>query len=370
MRSDSTVVALLIHHFSSLIFKDTGPSSAQAQNLFSYVVVKHSLPHSLWFVQCPKLPLFLLLGLYAVCLLVLLQSLPLWLDEILNVIASTKPTLAGLIQYVPQNSGAVPLGYLVQRLSFHLFGFSEFSARIPSALSSVAAAYGVFVLAQRVRLRSPLGAVVLFCILPMQWRYALEGRPYAMALALTIWSCVAFLDLIHGPAVLRCVLYSLVVTAALYTNPYASFVPMAHLAWVLWHWSAFRKAALLACAANVLAALLFLPWFLYARHAWIVSIPPNGHTGAVKAAELIARELVGAGYLGTALLLLLAIAGWRKQVSADARNASFLAACVLVPIPLILTGNAVFHYFLAARQFIFVLPPLCLLAATGLYAHR
>ncbi len=287
-----------------------------------------------------------------------------WLDEILDVISSTKPTISGLIQYVPQNAGGVPLGYLVQRLSFQLFGVTEFSARLPSALSSVAAAYGVYLLAKRTGIWSPLAAVMLFCILPMQWRYAMEGRPYAMALALSVWSSVVFLHFMNGPIISVGLLYLLLVTAALYTNPYSFFVPVAHIAWMLLYSARSVKVKLLACAAALGAGLLFLPWYLYARHTWIVSVPLNGHTSAVKSVELIARELVGAGYFGTFLMLGLATAGWRRNPS------SFLATCALVPIPLVFAGNAMFHYFLAARQFVFVLPPLCLLAANGLYANR
>jgi mannosyltransferase len=315
-------------------------------------------------MQHPKLPILLLLGCYAACLLALLPHLSLWLDEILNVIGSTNPTLKGLLEFVPQNAGAVPLGYLVQRLSFQLLGVSEFSARLPSALSSVAAAYGVFLLAHQVASARPLAAVVLFCILPMQWRYALEGRPYAMALALSVWSSVVFLDLIRTPSIHRALLYGLVVTAALYTNPYSFFVPLAHIVWLLLDRQGPLTVKLLACAGIAGAAILFLPWYLYARHTWNASVPPNGHTGAGKALELMARELVGAGYFGTFLILALAATGWRKYPS------SFLAMCVLVPIPLVFAGNAIFHYFLAARQFLFVLPPLCLLAANGLHANK
>jgi len=304
-------------------------------------------------------PLFLTLAVYALCLLLLLPHLSLWLDELLNIIGSTKPTLSSLIKYVPQNSGAAPLGYLVQRLSFQLIGVSEFSARLPSVVSSLAAAAGMFALAQRLGMRRPLAAVVLFCVLPMQWRYALEGRPYAMALALSIWATFFFLQQ-------RMLLYALAITAGLYTNPYSFFLPAAHLLWLLRNAPRRLPHPLLAAST---AALLFLPWYLYARHTWATSVPAQGQTAPLKAVELIARELVGAGYIGTALVLLLAHIGWKRCHAEDPARASFLAACLLVPFPLVLAGDAFFHYFLAARQFLFVLPPLCLLAAFGIHAQ-
>jgi hypothetical protein len=39
-----------------------------------------------------------------------------------------------------------------------------------------------------------------------------------------------------------------------------------------------------------------------------------------------------------------------------------------VPVPLALIVNAWFHYFFAIRQLLFIVPPLCLLAAQGLWS--
>jgi len=305
--------------------------------------------------------LILTLAVYAICILLLLPHPSLWLDELLNIVGSTKPTFSSLISYVPQNSGAAPLGYLVQRLSFRLIGVSEFSARLPSVVSSLAAAAGMFALAQHLHLRRPMAAVVLFCLLPMQWRYAIEGRPYAMALALSIWATFFFLQQ-------RMLLYALAATAALYTNPYSFFIPAAQVLWLACHGPRERLTRAFLAAGS--AALSFLPWYIYSRRAWAANVPAIGHTGLIKAAELIARELVGAGYIGTGLVLVLAYMGWTRCRAENPACASFLAACFLVPFPLVLAGDAYFHYFLAARQFLFVLPPLCLLAACGIHAQN
>jgi len=323
---------------------------------YAVPVVKRASSGSL----CSVRALILTLAVYALCLLLLIPHLSLWLDELLNIIGSTKLTLASLIAFVPQNSGGAPLGYLVQRLSFQLFGVSEFSARLPSVLSSLAAAAGMFALARRLQIRRPLAAVLLFCLLPMQWRYAMEGRPYAMALALSIWAGFFFLQQ-------RMVPYTLAIAAGLYTNPYSFFIPAAHLLWLVF--KAPRRLTHTLLAATC-AALLFLPWYLYARRAWAASVPANGHISPLKEAELITRELVGAGYIGTGLVLLLAYLGWKRCRAENPARASFLAAGFLVPFPLVLAGDAFFHYFLAARQFLFVLPPLCLLAAFAIHAEN
>ena len=318
-------------------------------------------------------PLIAFLAAYATCLLLLLPHLSLWLDEVLNVIGARKATFSDLFDFVAHNAGSVPLGYLVQRFSISLLGVSEFSARLPSVVSSLVGAFGMLALARRLGARIPAASVVLFCLLPLQWRYAMEGRPYEMALALSIWSTVLLLDLLRDPRFLSACLYSLVVAGGLYTNPYSLFVPAAHVLWLFsrrFRSSVPSRVLPLALVANAFAVVLFLPWYLYARHAWATTVPAIGHTSALKIVELITKDLVGAGYIGTFLILLMAAVGCKKLSAGVQDTTSLLILWVVVPIALVLTGNALFHYFLAVRQMIFVLPPLCLLAGFGVDASK
>ena len=126
-----------------------------------------------------------------------------------------------------------PLGYIPQFAAVHLFGFSASSARLPSAVWSLAACAGVFLLARRMDLQQPLIAVAIFALFPLQLRYALEVRPYELALALGIWATVAFLAwlLPQAESAPRAALYALAMAAALYTFPFTLFVAIAHLAW-------------------------------------------------------------------------------------------------------------------------------------------
>jgi mannosyltransferase len=308
---------------------------------------------------------------YVVCLFLLLPHLSLWLDEVLNVIGSEKSTFPGLLDYVAHNSGGVPLGYFAQRFSIGLLGFSEFSARVPSAVSSLAAALGMFALASHLNARFPTLPAILFCLVPLQWRYAVEARPYSMALALTIWSTVVFLQLLQKPRPSNACLYSVLVLAGLYTNPYSLFVPIGHVLWLFR--TAFepktnRTALTLTVLANAFAVLVFLPWYLHVRHLWAMDVPNNSHTGVFKLFEVILKELVGGGYVGTILVLALAAIGTKYLLATSRGTAYLLLFWVAATIGLPLLGNALFHYFFAARQMIFALAPLCLLAGLGIEA--
>src|SRR5580658_4171464 len=136
--------------------------------------------------------LYCWLAAYAVCLILLLTRLSLWLDEILDLMGARIQSFPELISYVRSNAGAVPLGYLAQAAAIRAFGLSAFSGRLPSALASLAGCAGVYFLARRTAVRRPLLAAVAFAICPIQFRYALEARDYALALALSIYATLLF----------------------------------------------------------------------------------------------------------------------------------------------------------------------------------
>jgi hypothetical protein len=141
--------------------------------------------------------------LYATGLLWLLPRLSLWLDEILDLKAVRDLDFGGLMAYIAANGGGVPLGYLAQVCTVRSLGYSTFSGRLPSALFSLVACAGIFVMGRQLKLARPILATVIFCLCPLQLRYALEARPYSQALALSVWATVAFISLVEEPRFAR-----------------------------------------------------------------------------------------------------------------------------------------------------------------------
>jgi hypothetical protein len=186
---------------------------------------------------------------------------------------------------------------------------------------------------------------------------------------LTVWSTVLFLQLLQNPCISRELLYSIVVLAGLYTNPYTLFIPIAHVIWLFW--AAFKSktgpsALLPTLLSNSFAVILFLPWYLYARHFWAADVPSNSRTGALQLAEIVLKELAGGGYIGSIVLLALAATGAKRLLTKSLGAAYLLVFWLVATIALPLIGNTLFHYFFAARQIIFALTPLCLLAGLGI----
>lgn len=326
------------------------------------------------FADRQRAGLFLFLAAYACVLAGLLPLLSLWLDEIYDLIVARMDSLSELLAYVPHVSGQAPLHYMMQFWSVHLLGAPAVSGRLPSVISSLAACVGIFFLARKLGLRWPLLAVGIFALFPLQLRYALEARPYELALCLSIWATVAFLRVIERPeSVLRAALYSLCVTAGLYTFPYTLFVPLAHLAWVsleLLQGKQGWRPLFTAGLAVGIAGLLFAPWYLHSAALWHEAVVAGHLRGTIglRAIPMILRELLAAGYIGSLLVLGGFVYGLVRR-----RDRLLWLLYAIVPIVCAVAADAWFGYFLAIRQMIFVLAPLAVMFTAGveeLFASR
>jgi 4-amino-4-deoxy-L-arabinose transferase-like glycosyltransferase len=273
-----------------------------------------------------------------------------------------------VLDYVPHVSGNVPLNYVVQFASVHLLGFSAFTGRLPSGISSVVACAGVFLLAKKMGLRRPLLAIAIFALFPLQLRYAMEARPYELALCLSVWATVAFLRVVELPgSVSRAALYGLCIAAGLFTFPYMLFVPLAHLAWAgfVSFKAQCRQPLLTAALALGIAGLVFAPWYLHSAALWRTAVAIGQLKGTItlRAVPMILRELIADGYVGSLLVLAGFAYGLRSR-----KDWPLWLLYLIVPIVCAVAADAWFGYFLAIRQMIFVLAPLALLFTAGVEA--
>ncbi len=310
------------------------------------------------FADHPRTGLFLFLAVYACVLVGLLPVLSLWLDEIMDLMVVRRAGMRELLAGVAVNSGNAPLNYIIQFWTVHVLGYSAFAGRLPEAIFSLVSCVGVYALARRLELRWPLLAVAVFASFPLQFRYALEARPYSLALALSIWSTVAFFRLLDQPRSLpRVALYRLSIAAGIYVLPFTLFVAVAHLAWLR------REMLLLVASAIAIAGLAFVPWYLHAVANWRADPVVTGahETVTWRVVPMILHEVTGAGYVGAAL----AIIGVLAAFALGFANRWFWLLYLSVPVVAALFADAAFGYFPAVRQIIFVLAPLGLLFAVG-----
>lgn len=307
----------------------------------------------------------LLLTVYAATLLVIVPRLPLWLDEVLGLIGVRYARLDSLIDYVSGMPGGVPLTYVTQWAVVKLLGYSIYAARFTSVLSSVLAAMGVFALARRLPLRHPVAAVLVYCLLPLQFRYALEARPYGLALCFSVWAAVCFFRLLEKRTAVRALGYALCTIGGLYSQPYTFFVPLAHVLWTLMNRKKMgAKFTGLMIAVVIGSGAAFLPWYLYEKSVWHETAASYHSAINWKSGLLILHELVGAGYVGTFVVVTASIFGICRALR-DNEKRLFWSFYLAVPVVGAIAGDLFFGYFVAIRQVLFLVAPLALLSVLG-----
>lgn len=114
----------------------------------------------------------------------------------------------------------------------------------------------------------------------------------------------------------------------------------------------------------------FLPWYLWSKAAWAAGIAREGFHFSVspRTALMLFREVPGAGYWGSALLLILC--GFALTRGPFTRAQALLILLMTVPLLSVLAGDAFAGYFVAARQFIWILPAAGVLAAGAIDRYK
>jgi hypothetical protein len=226
-------------------------------------------------------------------------------------------------------------------------GYSERAARLPSALFVAGAVFFTGMIAAELGVSWPWLAAVVFALFPETLRYACESRVYSQALLFSTLATWLFLRR-------NTTLYTLALIAAIYTQPYAIFIGVAHLAWE-------RKRS--AAIPLGIAIAAFLPWYVHSSEIWSSGLAASDvhFAFSAKTPLMLFREAAGAGYWGSGLLVILCILG--------ARHRRFLAYWIGVPVLLALLADAASGYFVAARQILWILPAIAVAAALGV-EHR
>ncbi|WP_321474668.1 glycosyltransferase family 39 protein [uncultured Paludibaculum sp.] len=309
-------------------------------------------------------PLALVVLAYCALLWALMARTPLWLDEVLQLLGTSSGSAWDAVVWASRNAGGVPLGYLLQWMSLQTLGHSQVAARLPSALAAVLCAVLVLRLSRTFGLRSPSLAFLLFLILPLQLRYAVEARPYSLALLWTLAATVVVLKLSAQPSLRLWAFYLVLSIAALYTQPFSLFLLLAHTVWLF---GDHRNLAFRLAALQILAVACFLPWYLHSRAEWTSVLSTAGIQAHFepKTVLMLVREISGGGYALSIPLILLAIWGVRSP-ALPRQTKLLLGTTILVPLLCVYAADAAFGYFFAIRQLIFILPSLVLLAAEGL----
>ena len=308
---------------------------------------------------------------YSLVILGCLTLRPFWLDEVIQLVGTTSRSWRPLIHWIVFNPGATPLGYLTQWPFILIGGPTRLAARLPSALFSIVSCWLVYRICRQLELprRVTIMATVIFMALPAQFRYAMEARPYSEALCFGALSMLAFIHMNEKRTALRVCLHVAATIAALYTQPYAVLSSCGLNLWMAASglrgraWDRVMTAAL----SLILPLVFFLPWYFYAAHSWstqlLVNNLPKPHWGLALAQDAVKGISGGSLVCSAALIALATAALWKGSKPG---RAMLLSAVVFVIVGA-LTGDFAMDYFFAARQIIFAIPAISILAALGLW---
>jgi 4-amino-4-deoxy-L-arabinose transferase-like glycosyltransferase len=292
---------------------------------------------------------------------------PLWLDEVLQLVASTQPNVGGVVRWVTYNPGGAPLGYLAQRVFVLSLGVTPLAARAAPAIFGLLSAVALAGFARDLKARSIPVVLAAFVLMPLQLRYAVEGRPYSQALFFALAALWCLWRLAAAPSWRLAAAYAVLVAAGLYTQPLSAAVQLGALAALAC--SGRGRAARWGAIALATACLLFAPWYLHVRSAWQFGIVASHFSFSTtpRILGMLLREISGGGYVASLSLAGAAALGWRR---ADSVARRFLLGSVVSGIVCAIAADAASGYFFAVRQVLFVLPPLLLLAAAWLPISR
>ena len=112
-----------------------------------------------------------------------------------------------------------------------------------------------------------------------------------------------------------------------------------------------------------IAMAAFFPWYWFSKTTWSSGIAGTGvrFVFTAKTPLMLFREVAGAGYWGSGLLLILCLMAIRRK----SRDTGFLLLLIGIPVVLALAADAMSGYFVATRQILWVLPAIAVLAARG-----
>ncbi|MGO4692171.1 glycosyltransferase family 39 protein [Glaciibacter sp. 2TAF33] len=197
-----------------------------------------------------------------------------WGDEAASVMSAerTLPSLFRMLGHIDAVHGTY---YLFLHYWIGLFGTSEFSTRLPSALAVGLATAGVAVLARSlVNTRVAIIAALVFAVLPRVTYMGAEARSTALATAIVAWATVLLVHILRRQQETGRVAfwlwagYALVTASGAYMFLYTILlVPVHALAVLLVHRaSPVRNALVPWLTATVAAVLLAAPVVYWGVH--------------------------------------------------------------------------------------------------------
>lgn len=153
----------------------------------------------------------------------------LWLDE-LHTMNEADPSLSwgSMFKYLQTGDRHPPLFFVVEKMSFIIFGHTAFVARMICAIAGTAGVWAMYLLGKEI-MSKRLGIIcsILTAFNFFEIYYSREARPYIFAFLFATLSFTFFTRLIKYPAIKNAVLYSAYTVLLLYSHYYGIYILIA-----------------------------------------------------------------------------------------------------------------------------------------------
>lgn len=199
----------------------------------------------------------------------------LWCDELITA-KETDPGLPLSALWVQLRTGDIqpPFYFILQRVLFQVFGYTEFVGRLTAACTGILGIYAMYRLGCAIK-GKPLGLICawLLSINIFHIRYSQEVRPYALAFLLATLSFAYFIELIKNVSKKNSLWYCLYTLLLIYTHYYGLFVLMAQAILGVVFWISVeekevrKKLGYTGLAAGAIIFTAYLPWLSFFRSA-------------------------------------------------------------------------------------------------------
>jgi uncharacterized membrane protein len=289
----------------------------------------------------------------------------LWFDEAATVHIVGLP-FGQMMERIKSDERTPPLHYAILYAWTRVFGNSEVSVRLPSAIAGTATVAMLYLLVRELfGVTEAALAALMLALSRYQINYSQEARAYSLLLLMSLWSCYLFARLMRRPTWRAEVAYLIVTALLLYTHLYGVFTILAqHVAYFIEYRTAPRTDRIPPrqwLLLNAAVLTLFVPWIPTAV-TWTRSIGGGG-TFWVKpmtpAAIAHAYRLYAGSWIALILLLTLAIVAlWRRRERfGESLFIALAAAPVAIPVIVSSLGKPTFtdRYGITAPAGLFAL---------------
>ena len=288
-----------------------------------------------------------------------------WYDEAATISASYSRSLGQLWRMLGNVDAVHGLYYLLMHGWFRIFGPTELSARVPSALAVGGAAAGVVVLARQFSPRTVALASGAFCaILPRTTWAGIEARPYALSMLAAVWLTVLLVRAARRDDARAWLAYGAAAGAAILLDAYLVLMPVAHLVF-LWAYVRTRTVLMRFAAASALAVSALAPLLVAVagQAHQITWVPPVGRRTLEDVVVQQYFERSPPFAVLSALVMTAAIALSLRPTGrpGDRQLVTIAAAWVVIPTAAIVVWSIPSHPIYTPRYLAFTAPAMAII---------